>query len=308
MQTNVLLSTATADDIDAHVERLLRDLRNPQPPLSLDQVRARLQLDLAYYSASDVSWLRDKIHQMKVAGEQILRAPSSVLRIVRKLDLRAVLLGEKRRILLDKEAPRPKWRWNQAHEIAHDLLPWHAAVAHGDPDTTLSPACHTLIEAEANYGAGRLLFLGASLMQSLRATPMDFGGVLSLHRDYGNTLTSTLWRVVELCLDASFGLVTQHPCRLAGPPDDYIRYLVRSPAFARDYPTMRAEDLFEQVRQRCRRGKGPIGAGRFPLTDSEGGTHVIEFECFYNGYDALTLGRRLAPGSPTIVQPSIRSC
>lgn len=69
MQTNRLLHPKTAQAIDLRVEKLLKDLGNPEPPLSLTDVRKLLKLDLGYYSTDDDSWLREKIHQMKVAGK-----------------------------------------------------------------------------------------------------------------------------------------------------------------------------------------------------------------------------------------------
>jgi hypothetical protein len=125
-----------------------------------------------YYSTDDDSWLQEKIHQMKVAGKQVIAQPSLILTVVKNLGLKGVLLSERRRILLDSEVPKPKHRWNEAHEITHDLLPWHDGIAHGDPDTTLSPACHEQVESEANYGAGRLLFLGGTFEEVLRVVRM----------------------------------------------------------------------------------------------------------------------------------------
>jgi hypothetical protein len=42
---NSLLRVHTAQDIDDQVDKVLRGLGNPPPPLSLDDVRALLKLD-----------------------------------------------------------------------------------------------------------------------------------------------------------------------------------------------------------------------------------------------------------------------
>lgn len=292
MQTNRLLNPKTAAAIDLRVEKLLKDLGNPGPPLSLSDTRKLLKLDLGYYSSDDDSWLRERVHQMKVAGKQVIERPSLILSVVKSLGLKGVLLADRRRILLDKEVPKPKHRWNEAHEITHDLLPWHDGIAHGDPETTLSPACHAQVEAEANYGAGRLLFLGKHFEEVLRSSPCDFSLVQELHGQFGNTMTTTLWRVVELSIDSSFGLVTRHPRSATGEVSEDIRYFIRSPRFAAEFSKIKAAALFREVRTRCFGRRGPIGHGEFSIQDDAGTDHDFCFEAFFNGHDALTLGRR----------------
>lgn len=293
MQTNKPLNPTTIHEIDRRVEKLLKDLGSPPPPLRLDDVRALLKLDLGYYSSGDDSWLREKIHQMMVAGKQVLERPSTILRVVKNLGLKGILLAEKRRILLDSEVPEPKQRWNEAHEITHDFVPWHEGIAHGDPETTLRPSCHELIEAEANYGAGRLLFLGGTFVEAVRSAPVDFQLIQSMHKLYGNTMTTTLWRVVEASLDASFGLVSAHPRRLTVSDQQEIRYFIRSPKFATEFACLAADQIFAEVRRRCHGRKGPIGDGQFALADDRATAHEFRFQTFFNGHDALTLGVRV---------------
>lgn len=301
MQTNVLLNANTTESIDQRVEKLLKDLGNPAPPLCLAHVRALLNLDLGYYSTDDDSWLREKLHQMKVAGKQVIDRPTTILTVVKNLGLKGVLLAEKRQILLDSEVPSAKHRWNEAHEITHDLLPWHDGIAHGDPEATLSPACHELVEAEANYGAGRLLFIGRAFDDIVRSSACNFETVKSLHKSYGNTMTTTLWRVVELSVGASFGLVTKHPKSLTGSVDEDIRYFIRAPRFAAECSGVSAENLFGEVRRRCYGHRGPIGSGEFSVMDDRGDAHQYQFETFYNGHDALTIAQRMSSRRSQIV-------
>src|SRR5205823_4483027 len=136
--------------------------------------------------------------------------------------------------------------------------PWHDGIAHGDPETTLSLACQDQIEAEANYGAGRLLFLGREFENVLRASPCNFKLIQGLHDSYGNTMTTTLWRVVELSLDAAFALVSVHPQHASGNPDADVRYFIRSPKFAAEFSGVTSGSLFDAVRTRCHGRRGPI--------------------------------------------------
>lgn len=294
MQTNLLLTPKTAHEIDQRVEKLLKDLGSPKPPLQLADVRALLRLDLGYYSSSDDSWLREKIHRMKVAGKQVVEQPSTILKVVRRLGLKALLLPENRRILLDDDVPKPKHRWNESHEIIHDILPWHDGMAHGDPETHLKLGCHEKIEAEANYGAGRLLFLGKVFEEVVRSSPCGFSLVQSLHGAYGNTMTTTLWRVVELSLDAAFGLVTVHPRDVTAAPHLDIRYFIRSPTFAAQFSKADPADLFAAVKAQCYGRRGPVGSGEFPVANDRGEPCRFSFETFFNGHDALTLASPVA--------------
>jgi hypothetical protein len=158
---NLILSQGTAVAINDRVERILADLGNPEPPLRLEEVRELLRLDLKYYSSEDVGWLQEKIHKLRVAGKQVIARPSLMLDVVKKLDLKGLTVPDRKRILIDAELPPPKQRWSEAHEVLHNVLPWHDGVARGDHKRTLSPTCHDQVEGEANHGAGRLLFLGS---------------------------------------------------------------------------------------------------------------------------------------------------
>jgi len=65
-----------AIDIDKQVNKILRGLGNPSPPLRLADVRELLRLDLGYYSATDTGLLRETVSRLMVAGKQVLARPS----------------------------------------------------------------------------------------------------------------------------------------------------------------------------------------------------------------------------------------
>jgi hypothetical protein len=134
---NVLVGPKTATDIDKRVEKVLRGLGSPEPPLNLDFVRELLSLDRAYYTSADDGVLRETISRIKVAGLQVLKRPSLLIDAIRKLELKALCLPDVRRILIDETRPTAKQRWDEAHEIGHSLLPWHAEVTLGDNTVTL---------------------------------------------------------------------------------------------------------------------------------------------------------------------------
>ena len=156
---NLYLRATTAADIDEQVAKLLRGLGNPEPPLRLEEVRELLTLDRHYYTSNSDGVLRETISRLLVAGKQIIRRPTLLLEVVQKAELKALYIPDRRMILLDESIPQPKHRWNEAHEIIHSVLPWHGNTMLGDNRLTLTLSCDEKIEAEANYGAGRLLFL-----------------------------------------------------------------------------------------------------------------------------------------------------
>jgi hypothetical protein len=144
------VGTYEAEDIRKIVARLLRDLGDPEPPLKLPQVRALLNLDIGYYSTANTTLLQDVASRMKVAGKQVLERPMLLVEAVTKAKLSALWVPDTKRILIDETVPKPKHRWIEGHEVGHSVIPWHREFLFGDNEYTLDPACHAIVEAEAN--------------------------------------------------------------------------------------------------------------------------------------------------------------
>lgn len=291
---NPFIRESSARDIDVFVEKVLTDLGDPEPPLSLDTVRELLKLDRQYYSSTNTGILQETVHRMKLAGKQVLAKPSRIIQVVKEWDLKALYVPETKQILIDDELADLKKRWAEAHEVGHSLIEWHEPYMHGDQKVTLSVACHEELEAEANFAAGRLLFLRDGFRDRLLAGPVDFNAIKALSKTFGNTMTTTLWRAVEAMDVPAVGLISCHPFEREDEP---VRHFVRSRAFAERFGEQAAVGLFRELAKFCRPGRGPIGAGEVPLTDAFGDRHVFDFECFNNSHDTLTLGvcRRTSP-------------
>ena len=58
-----VISKRASQDIDDVIDRILRDLGNPEPPLKLEDVRELLKLDLTYYSKTDLNLLDEMSHR-----------------------------------------------------------------------------------------------------------------------------------------------------------------------------------------------------------------------------------------------------
>ena len=194
---NIQLGTRTVADIDAQVVKVLRGLGNPEPPIDLAVVRDLLRLDRQYYSTTDDGLLRETVSKLKVAGLQILMRPTLLREAVQSLSLKALYLPDQKRILIDKDLPKLKHRWNEAHEVGHDIIPWHEGMMLGDTEQTLTPTCHAIMEAEANYAAGQLLFLADRFRSEACDSEPSLRHVRDLSERFGNTMTSTLWRFIE---------------------------------------------------------------------------------------------------------------
>lgn len=299
---NKRIGHRTVVDIDGQIAKVLRGLGNPEPPLDLRLVRDLLKLDRSYYSTTDDSLLREVYSRLKVAGVQVLLRPTILGDAVRSLSLKALYLPDQKRILLDKDLPALKHRWNEAHEIGHDVIPWHTGMMLGDTEQTLTPACHEFIEAEANYAAGQLLFLADRFAAEASDSAPSISLVKSLSKGFGNTMTSTLWRFVEQAHGGRpiVALVTGHPHPSQRKPtfdaEHPCRYCIESPPFQERFGGITEKDLFANIVDYCGpQSGGTLGQSELVLQDRDGELHLFEFETFFNRHEALTLGVWLRP-------------
>jgi Zn-dependent peptidase ImmA (M78 family) len=284
-------------EIDLLIDKILKDLGRPEPPLDLRMVRELLRLDRSYYSSTDAGPLAEFAHRIKVAGKRIVEDPKLILEVIKKAKLSGLWLPDGRKIFIDKEVPELKHRWIEAHEISHSFIPWHNEFLLGDTEITLAPDCHEMIEAEANFGAGRMLFLGDQFSAEARDYQPSFKSVQALKKRFGNTLTSTFWRFVEDRdpMEPSFGLISTHPNHAdIGPTADGsgVHYLIKSAAFRQMFPGVNAAHLFQLIRPNTNwQRRGPVVEGKAMLIDGGGSVRTIVLDGFCNTHQVLTLGR-----------------
>lgn len=297
MAKNEILRNTTAVDIDERIERVLKGLGNPEPPLDLRMVRELLKLDRRYYSINDPGLLQETVSRLMVAGKQVLMRPGLLFDAVKKFDLRALYIPDQKRILIDRSQPELKHRWNEAHEIGHSLLPWHEGAMLGDDDHTLVPDCHAQLESEANFAAGRLLFLRERFVAEALSVHPTIDSVKKLKERFGNTYTTTFWRCIEVWGRESpvVGLITGHPHPARRGRDFDIsnpcKHFVQSPAFARQFSNVLEQEVFDNVAAYCSaKNGGPLGSGDIALTDDNQVNHVFEFESFHFKHQTLTIG------------------
>ncbi len=291
MKPAAILKPRVRQDIQARTDKLLRELGNPEPPLRLEDVRALLHLDRTYFTSESDGLLQSVVSKLKRGGRQILHRPTLLFDAVKKFDLRALYLPDHKRILIDDAIPKTKHRWLEAHEIGHDLLPWHHDMMLGDDDVTPTASTHAKMEAEANYAAGSLLFLGEKFREECRQSWASVANAKVLQKRYGNTITSTLWRMIEYVGEEYpiIGAIGQHPGVQGEGP--CFRHLIPSMAFNQKFDVPDPDELIVSIRNYCRlSGRGYLGVGEVLLRDRSARIHTFDFETFYNGYDALTIG------------------
>ena len=251
-----------------------------------------LKLDREYYSKTSDGILRETVSRLKVAGKQILRRPALLLEAILQAELKALYVPDRKIILLDETEPDIKQRWNESHEIIHSLLDWHGSVLLGDDRITLNLACHEQIEAEANFGSGRLLFLQEQFESAALDSKCCMEEIRALGHSFGNSITSTLWRFVEFMDYPVLGVVSQHPRYTDNrfDPQQPCRYFIRSLPFTKTFSGIDEKVIFQLMRTNCSWKKyGPLADDEVVLADDNGEKHIFHFEAFHNRHDMLGL-------------------
>ncbi len=300
-------------DIRGQVDRILRDLGHPDPPLRLSDVRDLLKLDLQFYSHSDPSLIAEITHRFHILARKSLPdLGRHLLAALSKSRLCAFWVPDTSRILIDSDEPKPRHRWIEAHEITHSITPWHRQFLLGDNSETLLPECRATLEAEANYGAGRLLFLQDRLALEAKDLALNFSSVKQLAVRYRNSIQSTFWRMVEDRDPAvpTFGVISVHPHHpTVGQHNGAhpCRYFIRSAAFRSRFASYTVDDAYGSImRLATRRKAGPVCCDEDLIKDVLEEDWVFKIECFSTGHALLTMGspigRRpvLVAGSPMI--------
>lgn len=296
---NQYLSAGTEAAIDRQVVKVLKGLGNPEPPLELDLVFELLKLDAQFYTTTEEGVFRETISRIKIGAVQVFKRPMLLLEAITKSELKALYIPDKKRILVDSTLPDLKVRWDTTHEVIHSICEWHGDVLFGDNETTLSQGCHEQIEAEANFGTGRLLTLHDRFVEQVSGTTLTLADIAILAKQYGNTWTSTLWRVVETLDIPAFAVVGSHPKRRGSP--EPCRYFIRSRRFESEYNAVSEADAVAAIRTYCGFStKGPLGSGEVVIPNGRGESTTFLLESFATKYDVLTYGYQIKKSSPLI--------
>lgn len=120
--------------------------------------------------------------------------------------LLGALWFEQRALFLERRQSAVRRRFTVAHELTHALCPWHRAVLRTDTEAELFRGTREAIEAEANAGAGLLIFGGSAFANP--SAPVSIDGALALAARHGASLHATLHHCVHSDRGASALLIT----------------------------------------------------------------------------------------------------
>ncbi|WP_158790582.1 ImmA/IrrE family metallo-endopeptidase [Granulicella sp. L60] len=304
---NTYLPEETAKEIDVQVSKILRGLGKPEPPLDLNAVFQLQKLDPQYYLTSDDGVVRETVSRVKIGAKLIFENPVRIWDAIRHADLRALYVPEQRRILVDGNLHDMKKRWNSAHEIGHSILEWHGDYTFGDDSITLNQSCHELIESEANFAAGRLLFLQDKFSERVLGQTHTLKSLGEIGKDFANSWTATVYRAVETLDVPSFAVIGCHPRRGKG---DKARYFVTSRSFANNFPNFGEVEAAALLASYCSFStKGPLGTKTFVIKDARSDAHEFEIESFALPQgDVLSLAqyRKKSPTIIAVTSPILR--
>jgi hypothetical protein len=173
----------------------------------------------------------------------------------------------------------------------------------GDTKATLTPGCHEQIEAEANFGTGRLLFPFQEFERHYRSSAPSLRRIKEIAEHFGNTITSTLWRCVEVDDQPCFGVIGAHPRRPSGDKA-VVEHLIRSPTFVQAFGSFSEADAVSLLSSYCGfQRAGPLGQSEILVRDDSGREHVFIAETFCVVHHALTLARYIRERPLTVAAP-----
>ncbi len=205
-------------------------------------------------------------------------------------ELLGALWFERREVYVDLAQPEPRRRFTDAHEAMHALCPWHEAVLREDTEDELFRDTAQALEAEANYGAGLLIFQGRRFAERIADAPRDMATALALAGEHGASRQATLHHFAQHH-PAPVALLSigRFPQRDGSLP---VWRTVASPAFRRRFGRVGADlspgrPLRELV-EAARRFAAPAAA-RLRLPDGSGAVRHWTAEAHYNRRTFLVL-------------------
>lgn len=279
------MDRATRVEIERVAAATLHDAGLTEPPLCVEELLRHVQLHRDYYDLANPGFLDRAKHKLRIQGRMLVD-------IIHKVRLQAVLLFDENRICIDQDLPKLKHPWASCHETGHRLLPWHKPFFFGDTAQTLDPAYQADLEAEANYAAARLLFLGDRFSEEARDLIPTVEAVKSLAKRYRASLTTTLRRYVEQGPDLAMAMLVSTPPWAEQPIDQEYRWrhFVPSERFSLLFPDVCADPLRKEIDSHAvyRRG-GTVAEFRLGLVDARGDRHELRAWSFNNQHYLLTL-------------------
>jgi len=271
------------------VRRLLREIDCREPPVRIEDALEHLNLHRSYYNLENPTFVGRIVHRAKLTLRKLIN-------VVAAIDLRGLWLPDENEVILAEGLPKPRVKYTTAHEIGHKLNPHHHAFfAVGDTALTLDPYYHEILEQEAHFAAGELIFMGDLFTRHAKDYEVGFDAVRDLGKRFDNSLASTLRRYVHHSSNKPLAALIGAPI-WNGEDRDKVRHFVRNQFFDQLFPGVTSAHLLGQIETLVspRRG-GPVGEGEMNLADLNGAMHEFHWSSFFNQHDMLTLVVYRAP-------------
>jgi hypothetical protein len=122
----------------------------------------------------------------RLPGDIAARKPPALKRIL------GALLHRERVALVDLSQCKPRARLTEAHEIGHQIIPWHEAAFQLDDEERLLGRTRDQLEREAYLAGGHLIFQGEHFWRRALDYQVSIGAPVALAPEYGASLHATI--------------------------------------------------------------------------------------------------------------------
>ncbi len=137
----------------------------------------------AVAQAADITEIID-ISQLP--AEVAARKPRAMRRIL------GALLHRERVAFVDLSQCEPRARLTEAHEIGHQIIPWHQAAFQLDDEERLLGTTRDQLETEAYLAGGHLIFQGQHFLKHALDYQVTIATPIALAPDYGASRHATI--------------------------------------------------------------------------------------------------------------------
>jgi IrrE N-terminal-like domain len=176
--------------------------------------------------------VQDALGIEQVVDISQLPEPVEAKKPARWKQILGALLYEEKTIFVDFSQGEERSNFTEAHETAHQLIPWHEDSFILDHEGTLFKDVKDGLEQEANYGAAGFIFQNGRFHRRALSLERTISTPIMLAPEYRASIHTTIRHYVEGHPDPLALLITGRMRRSAGLP---IWWAVESDAFRRLY-------------------------------------------------------------------------
>jgi hypothetical protein len=225
------------------------------------------------------------------AVEPVTALPDGIR--TRAREVLGALWFEERVLYVDERQSAPRRRFTEAHELVHALCPWHAAVLREDTEDELFRPVADAVEAEANAGAGMLIFQGSAFAARAAGAPCSMAAALALAREHGASVHATLHHYAHTHPDAVALLAAgRFPRRDGSLPVwrsvESRRFRAAAGSAAALLPAVAPGSALHELTHAARTSRVPVGTP-IALRDRTGAVRPWIAEAYDNRHAVLVL-------------------